>query len=264
MEVTAESAVIENRIDKIVYHADKDVTTQGGDAADVLQRVPLLAVDMDGNVSLRGSSNIQILINGKPSTIFSGSIADALKTIPADQIKSVEVITSPTAKYDGEGSAGIINIITKKKTAEGFTGSINTSVGTRSNRGSLNLGYACGRFGLNFNGSGWYNWPRASFSDFFREDYIGDETRILDQNGAGESQFYRPRASIGDFYDINAYNSINSTFNFRGFGRNSDQLTEAFFTDPVNNLNQEYIRQSDSRSFRNGFDWTTDYRRTFK
>jgi len=264
VEVTAESATIENRIDKIVYNADKDVTTQGGDAAEVLQRVPLLSVDFDGNVSLRGSSNIQILINGKPSTIFSGSIGDALKTIPADQIKSVEVITTPTAKYDGEGTAGIVNIITKKKTAQGFTGTINTSVGTRSNRGSLNLGYTRGRFGLNLNGSGWYNWPRESFNDFYREDYTGDETRVLDQSGAGESQFYGPRASIGAFYDINAYNSINSSFNFRGFGRNSEQLTEAFFNDPVNDLNQEYLRNSDTRSFRNGFDWTTDYRRTFK
>ncbi len=267
--VTGERAVIENKIDKIVYNAERDVTTQGGDATDVLQRVPLLAVDIEGNVSLRGSNNVQILINGKPSTIFSsGSIADALKTFPADQIKSVEVITSPTAKYDGEGTAGIINIITKKKSIEGFTGSVNTSVGTRSNRGSLNLNYARGRFGLNAGVSGWFNWPRESYNDFFRESY--DTLRslpptILDQRTDGRSNFYGPRASIGAFYDINAYNSLNSSFTFRGFGRNNDGDTRSFFDNPNDaSAPQEYSRSNDSRSLRSGFDWTTDYRRTFK
>lgn len=272
VEVTGESAVIENRIDKMVYNADKDVTTVGGDAVDVLQKVPLLAVDLEGNVSLRGSSNIQILINGKPSTMFSGNISEALRSIPADQIKSVEVITTPTAKYDGEGSAGIVNIITKKKNAEGITGSINTSVGTRSNRGSVNLGFARGRFGLNLNGSGWYGWPREATSDFLRRDILTDPNtsedyeRVLQQDGVGEGNFFGPRAAISAFYDINAYNSITSSFNFSGRGRNSEQVTKAFLTDPRPSVDimQEYDRISESNSFRNGFDWTTDYRKTFK
>ncbi len=269
VEVTGEAALVENRIDKIVYNAEKDVTTVGGDAVDVLQKVPLLAVDMDGNVSLRGSQNLQILINGKPSTIFSGSIADALRTIPADQIKSVEVITTPTAKYDGEGSAGIINIVTKKKSAEGITGSVSGAVGNQQNRGSLNLSYARGRFGLNFTGSGFWRWPNESLNSFYREDYRGDTTNILTQDGVGESNFYGPRGSVSAFYDINAYNSLTSSLNFRGFGRNNDGITNANYQTLIDGVLDEeneqiYIRDSDSKNFRNGFDWTTDYRRTFE
>ncbi len=264
VEVTGKAAVVENRIDKLVYNADKDVTSVGGDASNVLQKVPLLSVDAEGNVSLRGSSNIQILINGKPSTLFSSNPADALRTIPADQIKSVEVITNPTAKYDGEGSGGIVNIITKKRNAEGFTGSVNGSVGNRQNRGSLNLNLVRGRFGLNFNGSGWYNPNRPSYSQYFRVDRVEDQERVLEQFGEGDSEFYGPRANLGMFYDLNAYNSISSAVSFRGFGRNAENLTDATYTDPILGLNQIYTRSSSSKSLNSGFDWNTDYKRTFK
>jgi outer membrane receptor protein involved in Fe transport len=264
VEVTGEAGAIENKIDKLVYNAEKDLTTAGGNAADVLQRVPLLAVDAEGNLSLRGSSNIQILINGKPSGIFSGNPGDALKSIPADQIKSVEVITSPSARYDGEGTAGIVNIITKRKSVDGFTGSINSSVGTRSNNGSLSMNYAKGRFGLNLNGGGWFNWPRPSFSSFYREDRSGVLPKILSQTSTGSSSFYGPRVTLSAFYDLNAYNSINSSVSFRGFGRSGENITDATYTDPNFGVNQIYTRNSSNASIRGGFDWSTDYRKTFK
>lgn len=265
VEVTGERAAFEAKIDKIVYNAEKDVSTAGGDAADVLARVPLLAIDGEGNVSLRGSSNLQILINGRPSIIFQGgNVGDALRTLNADQIKSVEVITVPTARYDGEGSGGIINIITKKKSVKGFTGTLSGALGNISNRGSVNLNYARNRFGLNFNGSGWMSWPRESFGEFFRTDQVGDQQRVLEQDSEGESVFYGPRFSLGATYDFNAYNALTSSMTYRGFGRNNDNRTDAVFRDPVNNIFQEYERISESNSLRGGFDWTTDYRRTFK
>ena len=173
VEVTGEAALVENRIDKLVYNAEQDATNQGGDASDVLRKVPLLSVDLEGNVSLRGSSNLRILINGRPSTIFATNVADALKSIPSDQIKSVEVITTPSARYDGEGSGGIINIITKKKEAEGFTGTANSSIGTRQNNAGLNLNALFGRFGLNGGMNSFWSWKRDADIDFRRIDVSG-------------------------------------------------------------------------------------------
>jgi len=264
VEVTGEAGAIENKIDKLVYNAEKDLTTAGGNAADVLQRVPLLAVDAEGNLSLRGSSNIQILINGKPSGIFSGNPGDALKSIPADQIKNVEVITSPSARYDGEGTAGIVNIITKRKSVDGFTGSVSTSAGTRSNNGSLSLNYARGRFGFNVNGGGWFNWPRPSYGIFYREDLSGALPRILSQSTEGRSSFYGPRLTLSAFYDINAFNSVNTSLSLRGFGRSGENVTLATYADPLFGIDQKYTRTSLSSSLRGGFDWSTDYRKTFK
>ncbi|WP_421798022.1 TonB-dependent receptor domain-containing protein [Haliscomenobacter sp.] len=265
VEVVGQQAVMENKIDKFVYNADKDITTSIGDASEVLQRVPLLAVDGDGNLSLRGSSNVQILINGKPSALFSsGNVGDALKSIPADQIKSVEVITNPSAKYDGEGSAGIINIITKKKSAEGFTGTVSASGGTRSNNANLSLNYQKGRFGLNFTGGTFYTPPRPSSSTFLREDFLSTGIRTLDQETNGNSSYYGPRGTLGMNYEFNAYNSINSALTFNGFGQIQDNTTDALFLDPASGFRQEYTRVSEANSLRGGFDWNSDYRRTFK
>ena len=264
VEVTGEAALIENRIDKMVYNAEKDLTAVGGDASDVLARVPLLSVDFDGNVSLRGSSNIQILINGKPSSMFSSDPGEALKSIPSEQIKSVEVITVPTARYDGEGSAGIINIITKKSNVQGFTGSVNSTIGTRSNRAGLNLNLVKGRFGFNGGGGLFYSNPRESFNNFYREDYIGEQVRTLSQDGEGRSTYLGGRFNFGAFYDINAYNAINSSISFGGRGGGNDGDTEASFNDPVNNIVQDYLRSNDRSSYRTNFDWTTDYRKKFK
>src|SRR5258706_6172223 len=152
--VQGENPLIETKIDKLVYNADKDLTPKGGNATDVLRKVPMVTVDLDGNVMLQGTNNVKILINNKPSSIMASSVGDAMKMIPADEIEKVEVITSPSAKYDAEGTGGIINIITKKKNIEGLSGAVNAGAGTRSSNLFGNLNYRTGRYGTGLNVGG--------------------------------------------------------------------------------------------------------------
>src|SRR5579859_7260628 len=147
--VTAPRGLVENKIDKMIYNAEKDITSQGGVATDILKKVPMVSVDVDGNVELQGNSNILFLINGKPSSIFGNNITDALQSIPAGQIKSIEVITSPGAKYDAEGTGGIINIVLKDAKMRGINGNISLTGGSRLQNGSLNLNGRQGNIGIN-------------------------------------------------------------------------------------------------------------------
>ena len=156
--VQGQRTLVEEKVDRTVYNAEQDHTTQGGDATDVLRRVPLLSVDLNGNVSLRGATNLKILLNNKPSTITAGSVADALKQLPADQIKAVEVITAPSARYDAEGAGGIINIITKQDDLRGKALSLQTTAGLRGASLGLNGSYRAGRLGLTLGGSGRANY----------------------------------------------------------------------------------------------------------
>ena len=187
--VTGEKETVEVRPDRIVYNADRDLTNKGGVAADVLRKVPLLSVDLEGNVQLRGSSNIRVLINNKPSSILAGNLADALKQLPADQIASVEVITTPGAKYDGEGTAGIVNIILKKNNLQGVNGSVNAAGGNRSSNAGGSLNVRRGKVGVSTNASGYlYYSPSASTSR--RTTFAGSPDNVvstLSQDGSGDN-----------------------------------------------------------------------------
>jgi outer membrane receptor protein involved in Fe transport len=221
-EVTIEGqkAIIEERVDRTIYNAENDATAKGGDATDVLKRVPLLSVDLDGNVSLRGNQNITVLINNKPSTIVASSVADALKQIPADQIKTVEVITSPSAKYDAEGSAGIINIVTKKNNLQGLTLGIDAGVGLRGSNLGLNGNYRKGKMGFSLGGFGRANYNvNGSF-------YNQQQTRVIDpvtgeqltsistQQADTRNQGLFGHYNLGWDYDIDKKNSLAASVRF--------------------------------------------------
>lgn len=146
--VSAEKEAIENTPDKIIFNVSKDITAQTGVATDVLKKIPEVSVDIDGNIELQGNSDIRFLIDGKPSTIFGTNINEVLQTIPASEIEKIEVITNPGAKYDAEGTGGIINIILKKSHIRGVNGSFSLSAGTRLENGGANINIRSGDFGV--------------------------------------------------------------------------------------------------------------------
>ena len=129
VEVVGERTTVEIRLDKKVYNVGKDLTNSGATISDALDNIPSVTVDVDGAVALRGNGNVRILINGRPSALAGFGSTDALRQLPADAIEKVEVITSPSARYDAEGTAGILNIVLKKEKTRGVNGTINTTVG---------------------------------------------------------------------------------------------------------------------------------------
>lgn len=150
--ISGKKPLIQSKGDKIIYNATSDISNKAGSATDVLRKVPMLTVGSDGEVKMRGNGNIKVLLNGMSSGIMAKNLKDALKMIPASTIQSVEVITSPSAKYEAEGAAGIINIITKK-TITGTSGNFDMSAGNleQSVNASMNMARKKVDFSLNVN-----------------------------------------------------------------------------------------------------------------
>ena len=263
--VEGQRELIEDKVDRIVYNAEQDQTTAGGDASDVLRRVPLLSVDLDGNVSLRGSSNITVLIDGRPSTITAGNLADALKQIPADEIASVEVITSPSARYDAEGTGGIINIITKKNNLQGGTLSVNTGMGYRGSNLGLNAGYRRGKLGLSLGGNGYagYNILGSLDNEQIVSDGFGSELSRTQQTAETVSSRISGRYNFGWDYTFNKYHFIGGGVNYRIFDSRSNQderLTE--FTNnagSTNSLLQDVFTLTNSNSVDVNFNYIRSF-----
>ncbi len=266
VKVTGQAPLIENHIDKIVYNAEKDLTAAGGNAADVLQKVPLVALDINGNISVRGDANVRVLINGKPSGSTNASLSDLLKAIPADQIKSIEVITSPSAKYDADGTAGIINIITKASNVSGFSGSVSGGMGTRQNNGNANINYNKNRLSLSANIGGNFTWPQTSITSFTQDFHPSDTIHTAQQsNGTSYVKRHSILSSFTAAYEFNKYNSINSTIRLTNgtFNTvaNSTTFTKTDFQDT--SLNSAYSSNSVGHNSFGGFDWNIDYTHKF-
>ena len=155
VDVVGQSAEVEIRLDKRVYNVSKNNLIRGGTVSDVLENVPSVSVDIDGNIELRGNNNVRILVDGKPSGLIGLGGIDALTRLPAESIEKVEVITSPSARYQAEGTTGIINIILAKRFLKGLNGVFNLSAGRNDTySGSANLNYRKGKFNF-FTNSGY-------------------------------------------------------------------------------------------------------------
>ena len=266
-EITIEEqkAIYETKIDKIVYNAENDLNENENDATDVLRKAPLLSVDLEGNVSLRGSRNIKFLVNGKASSFFSSDVSSALQMIPADEIKSIEVITTPGSKYDGDGDAGIVNIITKRKKIDGYQATIKSSLGSKTARNGVNLKLGKNKWGLSINGgqfgSGFRK--RDGLEDYIRLDWDDNDTNMLSKTGISKSSWDGYRGAINTFYDINRYNSISSSLATSGRNKPYNKTETSYYT-VFNEETDTTISTIDKTDRTLDIEWTTDYTKKFK
>jgi len=263
--VVATQKLIENKIDKIVFNAEKDITSQSGVATDVLKKVPQVSVDVDGNVQLAGSSGVRFLINGKPSTAFGSNIADVLQSIPASQIKSVEVITNPGAKYDAQGLGGIINIILKTSNAKGYNGNLSLTGGSLQQNGSLNLNARHNNFGVNAFVSG--NARLRSTTHTTSERLTNDSSSVssLQQKGTGSFDRHSMQAGLGFDWTIKKYNSFTGNISYNDFGFNGKGNTnQAFQDDKAGTVPPKFsVINSKNQYTYQGIDASLNYKRTF-
>ena len=234
VEIIAEETSVEIRLDKKIYTVGKDLTVRGGTGTDVLDNIPSVSTDIDGNILLRGNDAARILINGKPSRLV-GINSSFIKELPADAIEKVEVITSPSARYEAEGSGGIINIILRKSKKLGFNGSISANTGNpRSNSISTNINYRSGKINF-FNSSSVYDRIRPGSSSGITEYF----------NGSEPSTFFsedRERERISDGYFINN--------GFEWYIDDKTSLLGSFFYNDYSsdNLESNTIRELDANS----------------
>ena len=246
--VISEKSTVDLRLDKKIYNIGKDMTVKGGTASDVLDNVPAVNIDPEGTISLRGNKSVRILIDGKPSELIGLNDVNALRQLPSDAIEKVEVITSPSARYDSEGTAGIINIILRKGKTSGFNGSANATLGDPKNyQTALNFNLRSNKINLFSNLS--YNdggGPGIFDSNItYLTNKIIDSTRI--ENRVYDRNRKSLNANIGLEYFINKSNSITASI----FLKDSDEQnissnTISSFDDSDNNLYNS-IRIQDER-----------------
>ncbi len=264
VEVTAEKSQMVFKLDRRVFNVGKDLTNAGNSAADILDNVPSVSVDPEGNVSLRGSQSVRILVNGKPSGLLSAGETDALLRMQGDIIESVEVITNPSARYEAEGQAGIINIILKKNKEKGINGSFGATVGYPHNYGaSYNLNYRQKDFNF-FSNFG---------VDYRKSPGGGTSTQRFFENGT-LSEYYttkteQERGGIGGYlqlgtdWNIDDKNILTGSLLYRiGKDDNTAQVTYRDF-DGNENLTDVTVRDVVETEPEHNLETSLDYKRTF-
>ncbi len=256
--ISGEKDQIEYNLDKRVINVDKNILASGGTALDVMQTIPSVNVDIDGTVSLRGSSNVTIFVDGRPSGLTS------LDQMPAAMIDKVEIITNPSARFDPDGMSGIINIVTKRKKEPGYNGQISGNASTNGQySGSLNLGYNRKKFNLFANIDMRRNRFKST-SDTYRELFVNDTTTYFNQNNNSfRKGFYGNFKAGADFF-INPENTLSfyGVYNFRRGKPNDTTRYENLDYNKV--ITDFYKKGNTGTSLNDGFEINIDYKKTFK
>ena len=254
VEITAERSTVEIKLDKRVYSVGSDMMVKGGTVSDVLDNVPSLSVDAEGNVALRGNQSVTILIDGRPSNLAGSNVAETLRLLPADSVDKVEVITNPSARYDAEGGGGIVNIILKKGKAGGFNGTVTANTGDPANHGiSSSLNYRSTNYNL-FSNLG-YNYRNSPGRSFTNSRYLDEETNETTSFTNERRRNDRVRkgynASVGMEWFLDKTLTWTNSLSFRRNTGDTPTWTnyDNYFADgSFNNASLRYSYEDDSES----------------
>jgi len=261
--VTAVKPLVQVDLDKISYSIEDDPDSKTNNVLDMMKKVPMVTVDADDNIQLRGSSSYKIYLDGKPSNMITNNPGQVLKSMPANMIKKIEVITDPGAKYDAEGVTGIINIITNKQPMGGYTGTLNAGANLRGSNLGAYLTAKYGKFGLTGNYNYYYNKNPSSKSNLSRESFYDDVNNYLKTGGSNSYHGHGQYGSGELSYEIDTLNLIGVTFNLWGGNNNTQSVNTSRMLDVNNNPVYEYGTHSNSKSTYGSSEVNANYQRTF-
>jgi outer membrane receptor protein involved in Fe transport len=265
ISVTAERSTFVNSIDRRTFNVGQDVMSKTGSVSELLQNVPSVQVDIDGNVSLRGSDNVMFLINGKPSTLMGTNRAAVLQQMPASSIEKIEVITNPSARYKPDGTSGIINIVLKKDKNTGLNGQASVNAGNdRRYNANFSVNYNPGKLNV-FGSYSIRQDERLRYSDDYRKHFISAEDTISYTHVISRD-LSRPLSQIiqaGADYKINEHNTLGVTgnYNYRSFIRHSNDVNLWQSTDLT--VTKDYDRTRRDPEFEKDLEFSANYVHSF-
>ncbi len=263
--VTARKSLLNTSIDRKVYNVGQDIMAQSGSASDILKNIPSVEVDIEGQVTLRGSSDVMILINGRPSPLMGKTRAEVLQQLPANSIERIEVITNPSARYKPDGTSGIINIVMKKNTKLGWNGSAIANAGNSDRyNGSLSLNYKPGKLNLFSN----YNIRqdrRIRLNNISREyfDSAGNTSGYYTEDSRSPARPLANIATLGADYSLNEHNSIGISGNYHYRKQTKNDVVKKFFYDKNHLLTDNYNRLRHDPEFEKEKDVTAYWQHNF-
>lgn len=263
IEVVAERSSVEMTLDKRVFNIGKDISSKAGNAIEVLENIPSVTVDIDGNVSLRGDEGVRILIDGKVSGLAGISNRNALRSIQADMIERIEIVTNPSVRYDAEGTSGIINIVLKKDRRFGFNGSIDASAGYPLQGGiGINTNYRFQKMNLfaNYN----INYRENVGGGTSYREFFGNIPLITEQDTERVRKDFSNTIRIGAEYFIDAKSSLTFSLMYRMSDQNNRSTVTYNDFRPGETLINQSQRIDDEKENDPNLQYSLDYRKQFK
>jgi outer membrane receptor protein involved in Fe transport len=270
VDVVGQASILSAGIDKKVYNVAEDMSVKGGTANDVLKNIPSVDLDQDGRIMLRGDGAVTVLIDGRPSSLSGGNGKTLLDALPAGSIERIEIVTNPSAKYDPDGTSGIINIVLKKNKLKGFNGLLNANIGSGNFKGGnvadggFSLSYRNSFFNIYGSYNGRYLDGYRNNTSYIRQTFINDSISILDQNRTGTDLNAGNTARFGVDFTLKNRKSI--SFSSTGSAGRRDRTGDLW--NGVKDSNEALLslgrRESYDPSQQHNYDFNANFKQDFK